>query len=58
MEAKYKFSYSTANPDRYKIMKESAARMRKNPTPAEAMLWNSLRGNKLGVRFLQTTHHR
>lgn len=25
--------------------------MRKYPTQAEAVLWNSLRGNKLGVRF-------
>jgi len=51
MENKYSFNYSTANLDRYKLLKESAQRMRKYPTPAEAVLWNSLRGNKLGVKF-------
>lgn len=26
---------------------------RKNPTPAEAMFWEAIRGKKLGVRFLR-----
>lgn len=44
-----------ANPDRYDVLKEHAIRMRKNPTTAESILWNSLRGKKMGYDFIDNT---
>ena len=46
-------SYKTASPDRYGLLKEFARENRKNATLAEDMLWNYLRRNTLGVRFLR-----
>jgi len=43
--------FKTAHPDRYDILKENARCNRKKLTPAEALLWQQLRGDKLGVSF-------
>ncbi|MEZ4934836.1 MAG: isoleucine--tRNA ligase [Saprospiraceae bacterium] len=46
--------YMTANPMSYELLKEYAKRMRDNPTDAEKVLWNNLRGKKLeGYKFRQ-----
>ncbi|MFD1466928.1 endonuclease domain-containing protein [Hymenobacter caeli] len=43
----------TANKKQYAKLdlKERARGMRHGPTPAEAQLWQLLRGNQLGVKF-------
>ncbi|MFD0861067.1 leucine--tRNA ligase [Sungkyunkwania multivorans] len=41
----------TAKPEIAAILLERAKEMRKNPTPAEASVWEKLRGGKLGARF-------
>ncbi len=46
-----KYMFSTASPDRYKMMKEHNATMRVCGTEAENLLWNAVRGKKLGVKF-------
>jgi very-short-patch-repair endonuclease len=46
-------SYKTASPDRYVLLKEFARKNRRNATLAEDVLWNRLRDNALGVRFLR-----
>lgn len=43
--------FHRANPDWYPLLKENAKRMRNNPTEAEFVLWQILKGNGLGVRF-------
>ncbi len=43
----------TADPMMYGLLKERAEEMRKNPTEAESVLWDALRGNGLGVKFRQ-----
>ena len=43
----------TADPMLYGLLKERAEEMRKNPTEAEKVLWEALRGNGLGVKFRQ-----
>ncbi len=43
----------TADPTMYSVLKERAEEMRKNPTEAEAVLWNALRAKGLGVKFRQ-----
>jgi very-short-patch-repair endonuclease len=40
-------------PKRWKILKPRAKSMRRDPTEAEALLWERLRGNKLGAKFRQ-----
>lgn len=45
--------YKTAAPDRYALLKDFARENRKNATPAENVLWNYLRANTLGVKFLR-----
>ena len=45
--------YKTAAPDRYEILKDFARKNRINPTPAELVLWQHLRDNALGVKFLR-----
>lgn len=40
-----------ANPLNYDLLKENAKRMRKEPTEAESVLWEILRGNKFGAKF-------
>ena len=41
----------TADPMMYKLLKEQAERMRKNPTEAERILWNALKTNATGLHF-------
>ncbi len=41
----------TADPMTYKLLKENAERMRKNPTEAEGVLWNALKTNAAGLHF-------
>ena len=43
----------TADPMMYGMLKKRAEEMRKNPTEAESVLWNALRGNGVGVKFRQ-----
>lgn len=45
--------YKTAAGDRYQLLKGFARENRKNPTLAEKVLWNYLRGKALGVKFLR-----
>ena len=40
-----------ADPMNYKLLKENAERMRKNPTEAEAILWKALKTNSIGLHF-------
>ena len=46
-------SYKTASPDRYALLKEFAKENRKNATLAEKVLWDCLRKNALGIKFLR-----
>jgi leucyl-tRNA synthetase len=43
--------FRTANLAKWEKLKELARNNRKNPTPAEAKLWDMLRGDALGVNF-------
>ena len=43
--------YQTADTTNWKYLKEMGRENRKNPTPAEDKLWQSLRGDKLGGNF-------
>ncbi|MBO6881326.1 DUF559 domain-containing protein [Winogradskyella sp.] len=43
--------YRTARPSTYKLMKELQQENKKNSTEAERILWESLRGKKLDVKF-------
>ena len=45
--------YKTASPDRYGLLKAFARENRKNATTAEAILWDCLQKNALGVKFLR-----
>lgn len=45
--------YRTAAGDRYQLLKGFARENRNNPTLAEKVLWNYLRGKALGVKFLR-----
>ena len=45
--------YKTASPDRYELLKTFARENRRNATEAEALLWEYLRNNALGVKFLR-----
>lgn len=45
------YSYETASPDRYSILKEHARSNRTYPTDAEYVLWQYLRKSQLGVKF-------
>ena len=45
--------YKTASPDRYGLLKVFARENRKNATIAEGVLWEFLRKNTLGVKFLR-----
>ena len=41
----------TAHPDIYQILKNNAVNNRKNPTDAEALLWQCIRDRQLGLKF-------
>ena len=45
--------YRSASPDRYGILKGFARENRKKATLAEQILWEELRNDKLGVKFLR-----
>ena len=45
--------YKTAAPDRYGLLKEFARENRKNATLAEDVLWEQLRKNSFGEKFLR-----
>ena len=45
--------FKTASPDRYAQLKEYARENRKNATLAEDVLWEQLRDNGLGVKFMR-----
>ena len=45
--------YKTASPDRYELLKAFAQENRRNQTVAEYFLWQHLKGNRLGVKFLR-----
>ena len=45
--------FKTASPDRYALLKEYARENRKNATLAEDVLWEQLRDNGLGVKFMR-----
>ena len=45
--------YKTASPDRYALLKVFAKENRKNATLAEKVLWDCLRKNALGIKFLR-----
>lgn len=42
-----------ASPDRYGLLKEFAKKNRANPTLAEQILWQHLRGKVLGTKFFR-----
>lgn len=50
MDEKYSY-YKTASMDRYDLLRGSAVEMRKNPTLAEAKMWQYIRNKQLGVKF-------
>ncbi len=43
--------YHTADPTTYNVLKENSEKMRKNPTEAEAAMWEMLRGKNLDAKF-------
>ena len=43
--------YVTANPKSYNLIKEIREELKKNPTNAEALLWESLRNKKTGHKI-------
>lgn len=45
------YSYQTADPMTYRLLKEFAAKQRAIPTEAESLLWNFLRASQMGVRY-------
>ena len=47
------FSFKTASPDWYELLKVYARKNRNNPTLAEKVLWQHLRDKALGVKFLR-----
>ena len=46
-------SFKTASPDRYGLLKAYARENRNNATLAEKVLWEHLRYNQLGIKFLR-----
>ena len=46
-----KYSYNTASPDRYLLLKQKAKELKKFPTEAESLLWEHIRNKQLGAKF-------
>lgn len=46
-------AYKTSYPDRYGLLKEYARENRRNQTLAETFLWNNIKDEVLGVKFLR-----
>ncbi len=51
MSSRYRGFRSSPSPRRAALLAERAHGMRHAPTPAEARLWEALRGGRLGVAF-------
>lgn len=47
------WDYKTSSPDRYALLKEFARENRKHATAAEDVLWQHIKGNKLGHKFFR-----
>ena len=45
------YPYQTADPQIYGLLKSYAAKNKAFPTRAEALIWNYLRANQMGVRY-------
>ena len=45
------YDYQTADPALYQLLKDFSRQNRNHPTEAEALLWEYLSANRLGVRF-------
>ena len=45
------YSYETSDPILYNLLKDFAKRQKKNPTDAERLLWEHLKGGQLGQPF-------
>ena len=45
------YGYKTADPFLYSLLKDFAKRQKANPTEAEKVLWNYLKGSQLGKPF-------
>ena len=45
------YDYQTADTVQYQLLKDFSRQNRNHPTEAEALLWEYLRANGLGVRF-------
>lgn len=50
---KYTGRFKTASPDKYVLLKEFAKKNRENMTLAEQVLWEELKKNQTGHRFLR-----
>lgn len=48
---KERYKYETADASLYKVLQERALQHRNYPTQAEAVLWEYLKGNRLGAKF-------
>lgn len=46
-----KYSYNTASPDRFLLLKEKAKELKQFQTDAESYLWHFIRARQLGVKF-------
>ncbi len=46
-----RYKYETADASLYKVLQQRALQHRNYPTQAEAVLWEYLRGNRLGAKF-------
>lgn len=46
-----RYKYETADASLYKFLQERALQHRNYPTQAEAVLWEYLKGNRLGAKF-------
>jgi len=45
------YGYETADPFLYSLLKDFAKKLKANPTEAEKVLWNYLKGSQLGKPF-------
>lgn len=46
-----RYKYETADASLYKVLQQRALQHRNYPTQAEAVLWEYLKGNRLGAKF-------
>jgi very-short-patch-repair endonuclease len=50
-EGKRQYGYVTADPAKYKFIKEMRTALKDNPTRAEALIWQHLRNKKTGFKI-------